>query len=99
MWCRVELPLAQITMDHVIPRSWGGLNASVNLVPACRMCNASRGAAPASIWLDTYVNPDRQAIEDAVEAVLELCKQLGKPTGRVALELVELRWASTTVAA
>ena len=32
------------TVDHVIPRSRGGLDTDDNLMPAHRQCNVSRGA-------------------------------------------------------
>lgn len=31
------------TKDHIIPRSWGGSNDKSNLVPACKLCNTTRG--------------------------------------------------------
>lgn len=31
------------TVDHVVPRSYGGTNAITNLVAACRECNQQRG--------------------------------------------------------
>jgi 5-methylcytosine-specific restriction endonuclease McrA len=40
---------ADITLDHLLPRSAGGTNESTNLVTACRSCNSSRGAKP---WVD-----------------------------------------------
>ena len=32
-----------MTVDHIIPRSRGGLDILENLLPACRKCNYSRG--------------------------------------------------------
>ena len=32
-----------MTVDHIIPRSKGGLDILENLLPACRKCNYSRG--------------------------------------------------------
>lgn len=34
------------TIDHVIPRSAGGVNALVNLVLACQPCNRDRTSYP-----------------------------------------------------
>ncbi|MDQ2787831.1 MAG: HNH endonuclease [Chloroflexota bacterium] len=40
---------ADITLDHLLPRSTGGDNSNTNLITACRSCNSSRGAKP---WVD-----------------------------------------------
>lgn len=34
---------ANVTLDHVVPRSRGGSNRENNLVTACRSCNSARG--------------------------------------------------------
>ena len=41
------------TVDHVIPRAWGGSDDAANLVPACRSCNSRKGTKPASLFLLT----------------------------------------------
>jgi hypothetical protein len=40
---------ADITLDHLLPRSTGGNNESTNLVTACRSCNSARQDKP---WVD-----------------------------------------------
>ncbi len=42
-----------ITKDHVVPRSKGGLNIAENVVPVCRSCNSWKAA---KLWLED--NPD-----------------------------------------
>lgn len=37
-------------IDHVLPRSRGGLNTPENLVTACRTCNRSKGARTPDEW-------------------------------------------------
>lgn len=37
-------PFQDFTIDHIVPLSRGGTNAVVNLVPACRSCNAQKGS-------------------------------------------------------
>ena len=37
---------ASLTQDHVIPLSRGGSHIPANIVPACRSCNARKGARP-----------------------------------------------------
>jgi 5-methylcytosine-specific restriction endonuclease McrA len=50
------------TLDHVLPRSKGGLTVSENLIPACRRCN---GAKSSTDWRDWFRDqswhcPDRE---------------------------------------
>ena len=39
-----------LTLDHLRPRSKGGKNEATNLVTACALCNAERGAKPLSVF-------------------------------------------------
>lgn len=42
-YCRKKLdPFTNFHMDHVIPRSRGGMDIIENLVPACSECNLSK---------------------------------------------------------
>jgi 5-methylcytosine-specific restriction endonuclease McrA len=38
------------TLDHVLPRSRGGLTVAENLVPACRRCNGAKSSADWREW-------------------------------------------------
>jgi len=38
-----------ITVDHVIPRRYGGSDQPYNLVPACRTCNCKKGTQPREV--------------------------------------------------
>lgn len=38
------------TLDHVVPRMYGGLTVKNNLVPACRHCNGHKGSSPVWHW-------------------------------------------------
>ena len=38
-WCGNSFPKDELTMDHVVPVSRGGLSSRGNLVPACKECN------------------------------------------------------------
>ena len=38
------------TLDHVLPRSRGGLTVAENLVPACGRCNGAKGSTDWRIW-------------------------------------------------
>lgn len=37
-------------LDHLLPRSLGGLDTATNLVVACRSCNSRRKALTLSAW-------------------------------------------------
>lgn len=42
-YCGLVLPPAELTLDHVIPRSRGGLSTWENLVACCHSCNRKKG--------------------------------------------------------
>lgn len=51
LYCLADLHGAHpqdITLDHLVPDSKGGSNASENLITACRACNCSRQDKPLS---------------------------------------------------
>lgn len=43
------------SIDHYVPRASGGTNKWENLVAACRLCNNSRGAMPAKMYLQIII--------------------------------------------
>jgi 5-methylcytosine-specific restriction endonuclease McrA len=42
-YCQKVLTAAELTLDHVIPRSRGGASSWENLVACCRDCNRRKG--------------------------------------------------------
>jgi hypothetical protein len=40
------------TLDHVLPRSRGGLTVAGNLIPACRRCNGAKSSADWREWFE-----------------------------------------------
>src|SRR6185312_13988544 len=42
-YCDVVLTAAELTLDHVVPRSRGGLSTWENLVACCHSCNRRKG--------------------------------------------------------
>jgi 5-methylcytosine-specific restriction endonuclease McrA len=42
-YCGSVLPASELTLDHVIPRSRGGLSTWENLVACCHECNRRKG--------------------------------------------------------
>lgn len=43
-YCGCYLTVAQYTADHIVPKSKGGSNDLVNLLPCCKSCNGTKGA-------------------------------------------------------
>lgn len=43
MYCGQRLPVAQLSLDHVIPKSRGGPNDWENVVASCVACNVRKG--------------------------------------------------------
>jgi 5-methylcytosine-specific restriction endonuclease McrA len=43
-YCGQQLPRAEATIDHVVPKSRGGATAWENVVCACRSCNVRKGS-------------------------------------------------------
>lgn len=51
-YCGRDLRMAdprEVTLDHLLPRCFGGGNENENLVTACLSCNSARGSKP---WAD-----------------------------------------------
>lgn len=46
-YCQQRRPL---TKDHIVPISKGGFHTMVNVIPACRSCNSSKGNRPAHLY-------------------------------------------------
>lgn len=60
---------ADVTLDHLLPRSTGGTNDATNLVTACRSCNSSRQDKP---WIDYATGGARDRIEQLRHSPLNL---------------------------
>lgn len=43
-YCQTGLPAPELTFDHVIPRSRGGVTTWNNIVTACNRCNLRKGS-------------------------------------------------------
>ena len=43
-YCGATLPAAELTLDHVVPRSRGGSSTWENLVACCHPCNRKKGS-------------------------------------------------------
>ena len=44
-----------LTVDHVRPKSRGGMDTADNLVTACRPCNQAKGSMHVDVFMQTQV--------------------------------------------
>src|SRR6195952_856495 len=51
-YCSVVLTAGELTLDHVVPRSRGGLSTWENLVACCHNCNRRKGHQMLHEWTD-----------------------------------------------
>lgn len=45
------------TCDHVVPRSYGGIDHHTNYTACCRRCNSSKGNKTVAVWLKSALAP------------------------------------------
>lgn len=61
-YCGEVLPAAELTTDHVVPRSRGGPTSWDNVVTACSPCNRRKGGrSPAQAHMELAKRPRRPA--------------------------------------
>lgn len=51
VYCGRSLDFVKMTIEHVIPKSQGGLDKSTNKVGCCQTCNRDRGSLPLCLYL------------------------------------------------
>lgn len=67
------------TIDHVLPRTLGGMEAWLNEVAACRACNAAKAdrlPTTMELWRLAWLRrTELSALADAPHLLLEILKQ------------------------
>jgi 5-methylcytosine-specific restriction endonuclease McrA len=59
-YCRVRFPTEDLTFDHVVPRSRGGVTTWENIVTCCAGCNRMKGdRTPAEAGLSLLTRPKK----------------------------------------
>lgn len=53
---------ATLTLDHLLPQSYGGSNKEGNLVTCCKACNCKRGNMSLADWLDLSCGDDAHRV-------------------------------------
>jgi 5-methylcytosine-specific restriction endonuclease McrA len=51
VYCGNTHEINELTLDHVIPKRFGGEDLTSNLVPACRACNQGKGSSNWKRWM------------------------------------------------
>lgn len=71
VWCERELWAADLTAEHLLPRSRGGHTTAENLAVACRRCNRARGSQAVSTYVrlkrDVGAAPDLETLLAALD--------------------------------
>ena len=78
-YCGKKLTMNERTMDHIYPRSWGGVSIPDNLLPCCKACNQSKAdMAPFQYnnWLKLEAHEERR--EYYKKCVRENSKRISK---------------------
>lgn len=55
-YCGHRVKLSNATLDHILPRSKGGLDTPSNLVLACERCNQTKASRSATEWRDDLIS-------------------------------------------
>jgi 5-methylcytosine-specific restriction endonuclease McrA len=77
-YCGTTIDLATGSVEHVIPRAYGGENHWDNKVAACRLCNASRGTMGADVYYRMVTSLGRlAAANEALNWQVKSGKRMG----------------------
>jgi 5-methylcytosine-specific restriction endonuclease McrA len=61
-YCGRRMPKSDVTLDHVVPRSRGGIDSWENLVLACMECNVRKGnRTPEEAHMPLFRKPTKPA--------------------------------------
>lgn len=54
IYCGRQLTTGHFTLDHIVPRYFGGKRYDENLVTACDICNSAKGNQPVHDYVSTF---------------------------------------------
>lgn len=78
---------AEVTLDHLLPRSTGGSNEATNLVTACRSCNSQRQDKP---WIDYATGGAIERIEQLRYTPLNIALARAIISGKIANAVADI---------
>ena len=70
-YCRIELGRANVTVEHVIPRSWGGPKQGQNRVLACNNCNSYKSKLESLTARDF---PEGSGLDKCAQLIVRIMK-------------------------
>ena len=79
VWCGRRLWPADLTAEHLLPRSRRGQTAPANLAVACRPCNKRRRTKPVVAYVRSQRQDGYEPRVDLLEAALERLRRSGSP--------------------
>ena len=85
LYCATELNDKSMTVEHLIPRSWGGTCVKSNVALACVTCNNDRGAKDLYSYIESLATRDQVYAKLTYVKILECIKYttIAKPTTKV----------------
>lgn len=64
-YCKMTFPPVELTMDHKIPLSRGGMSEKINIVPACKECNNKKKYLLPTEWEDYMLKIKKDGLPDS----------------------------------
>ena len=77
-WCGAEPWRRDLTLEHVLPRSAGGVTTPENALVACRRCNRARGSRPVVAYVRALLAAGAEPQLPIIEAALERLSGSGR---------------------
>ena len=91
-WCGRDAWRRDLTLEHLLPRSRGGITTPDNAVVACRACNRARGSRPVVAYVralrDAGLEPRLPVLRGALERLSESPCRRHRSYGERQLELL-----------
>jgi 5-methylcytosine-specific restriction endonuclease McrA len=91
-WCGAEVWRRDLTFEHVLPRSGGGVTSDENAIVACKRCNRERGSRPVVAFVRARraagAEPQVPLIRSALERLNESPLRRHREYGARQLELL-----------
>jgi 5-methylcytosine-specific restriction endonuclease McrA len=82
-YCGRKMPLSEMELEHVIPKSQGGKRNWTNVVCACTDCNAKKGnRTPEQAGMTLIRKPFIPHVDNKENEILEFLKNLKNITGQ-----------------
>lgn len=105
-YCGAAPDESELQIDHIVPIAKGGTNSLLNLITACRLCNAGKGTRTAEnvpIPLDAILRCDERAEKEralttAIQRVIDERKQSFQKTVNLICSEWDIKSISTDVA-